>query len=280
MLDHGRWTIDHKTKKVNTFNSEWRKVAAAIYKKPVDSKLFGSVEIDVTDLEIYISEKRKQGLKITLTHIFLLIVARALKFEVPQLNAYIKRGNVVEREHIDAMVSVLKEDSQMSQIKISDADTLTLSELTAIMNNEIINTKKGMENKTMKMKAVLASFPWPLRGWVFKFIRWITIDLGLSFPSIGLSANNFGAFVLTNIGSIGLDTGYPALFPTSNVAIVLVMGGVSKKPVVIDDQIVIRRILSLTAALDHRVVDAIHGGKLFKYIKQVVRNPKVLEEKP
>ncbi len=33
------------------------------------------VEIDVTDLEEYVSQKRKEGIKITLTHIFTLAVA-------------------------------------------------------------------------------------------------------------------------------------------------------------------------------------------------------------
>ena len=64
--------------KNSRLNTEWRKVATAIYRKPVDSKLFGSVEVDVTDLENYITEKRKQGLKITMTHVFLLIVALEL----------------------------------------------------------------------------------------------------------------------------------------------------------------------------------------------------------
>jgi len=132
----------------------------------------------------------------------------------------------------------------------------------------------------MRLKGFLASIPWPFRDWIFNLIRRITISWGLSIPSIGLTAESFGSFVITNIGSIGLDMGYPALFPTSNVAIVFVMGGVTKKPVVVNDQIVIRRIMSLGAALDHRVVDAVHGGKLFKFIKEQVRNPRVLESRP
>jgi len=130
------------------------------------------------------------------------------------------------------------------------------------------------------MKGFLARIPWPFRNWVFKLIRTITIDWGIKITPLGLSGESFGSFVITNIGSIGLDMGYPALFPTANVGIVFVMGGVSKKPAVVNDQIVVRRIMSLGAALDHRVVDAIHGGKLFKYIKQVVRNPGILEESP
>ncbi|MGC9345158.1 MAG: 2-oxo acid dehydrogenase subunit E2, partial [Bacteroidales bacterium] len=92
----------------------------------------------------------------------------------------------------------------------------------------------------------------------------------------GLTANNFGSFVMTNIGSIGLDTGYPALFPISNVAMVFVMGGISKKPVAHNDEILIRRVMTLSCALDHRVVDAIHGGRLFRYIKRKVKEPESL----
>jgi len=101
--------------------------------------------------------------------------------------------------------------------------------------------------------------------------------MGMSLPSIGLTADNFGSFVITNIGSIGLDTGFPALFPISNVAMVFVMGGVSKKPVVINDEVMVRRVISLSCALDHRVVDANHGGKLFKSLKHAIRNPELFE---
>jgi pyruvate/2-oxoglutarate dehydrogenase complex dihydrolipoamide acyltransferase (E2) component len=34
----------------------------------------------------------------------------------------------------------------------------------------------------------------------------------------------------------------------------------------------------LGAALDHRVIDASHGGKLFKQLKRFVNNPELLEE--
>ena len=76
------------------FNSNWRIVASTIYKKPVDSKIYGAVEIDVTDLEEYISEKRKQGIKTTLTYILTLIVGRAIRQEVPELNTFVRRGKL------------------------------------------------------------------------------------------------------------------------------------------------------------------------------------------
>ena len=262
------------------FNTEWRKVASSIYRKPTDSKIFGAVEIDVTDLEIYISERRREGEKITLTNFFTLAVARALRESVPELNCYLRRGKVIQRKQVDATVSVLLEGSRMSSVILNNADTLTLAESAKLLREKIMETRSGTENKTMRSKGLISVIPWPLRGWLFSLVRVITINLGIPIPWLGLPRNSFGSFLISNIGTLGLETGYPALFPVSDVAFVLIMGGVIKKPVVIDDKIVVRKMISLSIALDHRVVDAWHGGKLFRYIKARVNDPTTLERKP
>lgn len=264
----------------NNLNTSWRKVASVVYKKPVDSKILGSVEIDVTDVEKYITQSRQNGLKITLTHILVLTISRALREDVPQLNAYVRRGKIIPRKQVDATVSVLLEGSQMSSVMVRNADTLTLKELVETMNDDIKNSRKGSENKTMKSKELLASMPWPLRGWFFNFFRKITMDWGISLPAFGVTPNSFGSFMLSNIGTVGLDIGYPALFPTSNVSFVMIQGSINKRPWVVNDQIIPRKILSLSVAIDHRIVDAYHAGLLFKYIKKVFNNPEVLENKP
>jgi pyruvate dehydrogenase E2 component (dihydrolipoamide acetyltransferase) len=261
----------------SAINSDWRRVAAAIYKKPSDAKIFGSVELDVTDLEAYVTQKRQEGLKITLTHIFTLIVARGIREEVPELNSYVRRGNIVERAQVDAMVSVLLADGSMSSVKVEHADRLSLAQSVDAISNGIKASRGGEENRTMKMKGIMGKVPWPLRTWIFSLVKFLTIQLGISIPALGLSSNNFGSFVMTNIGSIGLDTGYPALFPVSNVSFVFVMGGIKKKPAVVKDKIEIRRIMTISSAMDHRTVDAMHGGKLFRYIKRMVKEPELLE---
>lgn len=260
--------------KDSNLNTDWRKVSAALYKKPVDSKILGSVELDVTDLENFVSEKRREGLKITLTHVFTLIISRAINEEIPELNCYIRRGNVIKRESVDAMVSVLVGDREMSSVRIHGTEGMNLSELAEALGREIGSLRSGDEDSTMSLKSKISRVPWPFRGMIFNFIKFLTIHLGIGLP--GLSANDFGSFVLTNIGSIGLDTGYPALFPISNVAMVFVLGGVKEKAMVVNKEIVPRRVISLSCALDHRVVDAFHGGRLFRYIKRSVKKPEDL----
>lgn len=262
------------------YNSDWRKVASTIYKKPIDSKIYGTVELDVTELEKYISQKRKNGVKTTLTYILTLIVGRAIREEVPELNTYVKRGKIKQREQVDATVSVLLPGGQMGSVKVENADQLTIDELSDKIAEKIRDSRKGNENDTMQSKSMLANVPWPFRNWLFKLYRTLTIHWGISMPVIGLDSNSFGSYVISNIGSVGLDTGYGSLLPSSNVSVVFILGSIVKKPVIINDKIVPRRIMALSATLDHRVVDGSHGGRLFRQIKHYIKHPELLETKP
>lgn len=264
----------------NELNTDWRKVASSIYRKPRDSKIYGSVDIDITELDNFIAEKRKQGIKTTLTHLITLIIGRALREEVPELNTYIKRGKVVKRKKIDAMVSVLLKGNEMGSVKIENADQLTVSELSQVIADKIRQSRQGDENNTMQSKHLLSSVPWPFRNWLFNLYKIVTIDWGLSFPWVNLSSDSFGSYVVSNIGTLGLDTGYGALLPSSNVSIVMIIGKEYKKPVVINDEVLIRKVFTLSATLDHRVVDGSHGGKLFRFIKYMIKNPYLLDQKP
>ncbi len=262
------------------FNTNWRKVASTIYRKPSDSKIYGTVELDVTELEKFITEKRKQGIKTTLTYIITLILGRAIRQEVPELNTYVKRGKIKQRDQVDATVSVLLPGGQMGSLKVENADLLTITELSKVIGKQIAQSRKGNENDTMQSKSFLSSIPWPLRSWLFKLYRTVTISWGISLPGLGLDANSFGSYVVSNIGSVGLDTGYGSLLPSSNVSFVMILGSVIKKPVVINDEIVVRKIMAISATLDHRVVDGSHGGRMFRVIKHLIKNPEILDSPP
>ena len=262
------------------YNSNWRKVASTIYKKPTDSKIFGMVELDVTNLEKYITQKRKEGVKTTITYLLTLIIGRAIRQEVPELNTFVRRGKIVQRKNVNATVSVLLAGGQMGSVKVENADQITTQEITEKIAKEIRNSRKGAENQTMQSKSMLAKVPWPFRNWLFLLYRTITINWGISIPFIGLDSNSFGSYVVSNIGTVGLDTGYGSLLPSSNVSLVFILGTIQKKPVVHNNEIVPRRIMLLSATLDHRVVDGSHGGKLFRVIKHLVKNPEILEFPP
>ncbi|WP_367389723.1 2-oxo acid dehydrogenase subunit E2 [Lewinella sp. LCG006] len=259
----------------NALNTPWRKTASTIYQKPNDSKIIGSVEFDITDLNTFIQQKRSEGLKLTPTHVFTLATARAIAEKIPEMNSFIRRGKVELHPQIDAMVSVLLPKGQMGSVKLENVDKLSLEETVEQLSNKI-KIARQQNDESEKLKNGLGSIPWPFRQWVYRLIYLLNIRWGIDLP--GLSTHRFGSFVVSNIGSLGLDVGYPALFPVANVPFVLILGGIQEKPWVVDGEICIRTIMKVAIAMDHRMIDASHGGQLFAYLKRIVKQPSLLEK--
>jgi pyruvate dehydrogenase E2 component (dihydrolipoamide acetyltransferase) len=137
-----------------------------------------------------------------------------------------------------------------------------------------------VETKAAQNKYLLNRIPWPFRRPVFRFLKWITVDMGIEIKALGLSAHSFGSFVVSDIGSFGLNTGMTALMPAAKVPAVVVLGKVEEKPVVRNGEIVIRTVLPLTGTFDHRIVDGMQIGKLARGIKRNFRKPEWLDEIP
>ena len=57
---------------------------------------------------------------------------------------------------------------------------------------------------------------------------------------------------------------------------ILGVGAIVKKPVVIDDEIVIRSILPLSLSFDHRIIDGANAGRFVAYVKELLSSPKLL----
>jgi pyruvate dehydrogenase E2 component (dihydrolipoamide acetyltransferase) len=83
-----------------------------------------------------------------------------------------------------------------------------------------------------------------------------------------------GTFTITNVGPLG-GTALLATINYPEVAI-LGMGRVQEKPVVRDGQIVIRKILPLTLAFDHRVADGADAARFVAELARQLSDPNLL----
>ena len=266
---------------MDRFNTPWRVTAAAIYTTPTDSRVYGTLDIDVTDAKRFLDEKRGDGVKITMTHLATVVLARAVAFDVPEMNCFIRRGRIVGRKRIDVTVPVAIGGGEgVSAILVKDAHARTVTSIAEEIRASAEDNRAGKESKTMQNKYLLNRIPWPLRRPVFRFLKWITVDMGIKIKSLGLSADSFGSFVVSDIGSFGLNTGMTSLMPVAKVPAVIVLGKIEDKPVVRKGQIEIRTMLPLTGTFDHRIVDGLQIGKLARGIKRNFRKPEWLDQVP
>jgi len=95
-----------------------------------------------------------------------------------------------------------------------------------------------------------------------------------SEKKIQLSDLNDGTISVTNYGIFDSTFGAPVIkFP--EVAIIGI-GRISKKPVVMDGEIVVRDVLPLSLSIDHRVIDGGDAGRFLRTFKEYLTNPMLL----
>ncbi len=80
-----------------------------------------------------------------------------------------------------------------------------------------------------------------------------------------------GTFTITNIGPFGIDGGTPIINPGESA--ILAFGTVKKAPWVVDDQIVVRQVCTLSLSFDHRHIDGEKGSRFLADVAGILEDP-------
>ena len=80
-----------------------------------------------------------------------------------------------------------------------------------------------------------------------------------------------GTFTITNGGIFGSLLSTPILNPPQSA--ILGMHAIKKRPVVVDDQIVIRPMMYLALSYDHRIIDGREAVSFLVRIKECIEDP-------
>jgi pyruvate dehydrogenase E2 component (dihydrolipoamide acetyltransferase) len=83
-----------------------------------------------------------------------------------------------------------------------------------------------------------------------------------------------GTFTLSNLGMFGIDRFTAILNPPQ--AGILAAGRVKKRPMVADDQLIVRPLATLSLTADHRVVDGAIASRFLASLQEAVEHPGVM----
>jgi pyruvate dehydrogenase E2 component (dihydrolipoyllysine-residue acetyltransferase) len=83
-----------------------------------------------------------------------------------------------------------------------------------------------------------------------------------------------GTFTLTNLGMYGID----AFTPVINLpeCAILGVGRISPRPAVVEQQVVVRQMMWLSLAFDHRLVDGGPAARFLQRVAQLIGHPHLL----
>jgi pyruvate dehydrogenase E2 component (dihydrolipoamide acetyltransferase) len=80
-----------------------------------------------------------------------------------------------------------------------------------------------------------------------------------------------GTMTITNVGVFGVDAGTPILTPGE--AAILAFGQVRDTPWVVDGQLAVRRVTTLSLSFDHRIVDGELGSAVLRDVGSMLEDP-------
>lgn len=84
-----------------------------------------------------------------------------------------------------------------------------------------------------------------------------------------------GTFTVTNLGGFGVDLFAPVINPPQ--CAILGFGRTSEKPVIIEKQVQVASITTLSLVFDHRIVDGVPAAQYLQRVKELLEDPKKLE---
>ena len=78
-------------------------------------------------------------------------------------------------------------------------------------------------------------------------------------------------FSISNLGMFGIDEFTAVINPPEGA--ILAIGAMTPKPVVRDNQVVVKQMMRVTMSCDHRVIDGATGAKFLQTFKKILENP-------
>jgi pyruvate dehydrogenase E2 component (dihydrolipoamide acetyltransferase) len=255
--------------------SSWRKVAIGTWRSVGDPSVYGILEFEAQPALTYLEKlKELTGQRVTLTHFVGKAVAQTLE-KHPDINCILRLGKLYPRKAVDIFFQVASDTSgkDLSGATIRNANHKSIVEIAQEMQERVHQIREKGDPNFRKMKDTMGLIPGLLVSPLMSFIGFIMYTLNLWSPLFGSPKDPFGSVMITNIGSLGLDTAFAPLVPYSRVPLLLTLGVVKEKPVVKSGRVEVGQIIQICVTFDHRLIDGMHASKMVRSLQKIFANP-------
>ncbi|MCI8608714.1 MAG: hypothetical protein HFE73_03625 [Firmicutes bacterium] len=252
-----------------------------VYPNRADNEAFISERIDLTRINRYLEEKNRDnpGEEYKLFHVLLAAMVKTITLR-PKMNRFIQGYRIYQRNQLTAGFVVKKQFADeaheaLAYIAFDENSTLesvhkqVMDEIHQCRSDKTDNTTDGMEGLKKLPKPVLTFVMWLLRR----------LDFHGRAPEFLVKTDpNYATCFITNLGSIGLKSGYHHLSNWGTNSIFVVVGEKKLRPVYDEDgNMTMRETIDLGLTLDERLADGYYYSRTVKLLKYLLQNPELLE---
>ena len=258
--------------------SSFRKIAIGTWSDAYDPSVYGTIEVNMDEAMRYLADFRaRTGRKLTVSHMMAKVAAMALK-EVPDANAVLRWNRIYLRKRIGIFFQVVMTDggdgkADLSGATIYDVEQKSLVEIYDDFCAKVEMVRTRQDPALEKTRKTFLSIPYFALNRLLKIISFFSYTLNLDLRWAGIPSDPFGSMMITNVGSLGLDTAYVPLVPYARVPILLALGNVREVPVVRDGKLGVGRVMKVNATFDHRFIDGFHASVLSRVVRDWFEHP-------
>lgn len=258
--------------------SSFRKIAIGTWRTAYDPSVYGTIELRMDEATRYIARFReKYNKKLTVSHMMAKAAAMVLK-ECPDANAILRWNRVYLRKRIGVFFQVVMTDEGAHKVDLSgatlyDVENKSLVEIYDEFNDKVASVRARKDPALEKTRATFLGIPYFALNSVLRIISFLSYTLNLDLRRFGIPNDPFGSIMITNIGSLGLDTAYVPLVPYSRVPILIATGAVKDVAVVEEGKIVSGKVMRVNATFDHRFIDGFHASVMSRVLREWIEHP-------
>lgn len=245
-------------------------------------------KLEITELEKYIVQKRKEGYKsFGITHIFIAAYVRTVA-KYPAINRFCSGQRVYSRGDDIQFCMVVKSsmtvDAEDGMVKLHLKPTDTVYDVYEKLTAEVmkIKTTEVGTSDFDKIEKLLSVTPRMMLKIIMVILRFM--DYFGWIPKALLEISPFHAsFFLTSMASLGIEPVVHHLYDFGNLPVFCSIGAKYKVNEPDPNPLLgvhTRHYVNYTFNTDERICDGFYYAAVFKYIKKLLAHPELLETEP
>jgi pyruvate dehydrogenase E2 component (dihydrolipoamide acetyltransferase) len=258
--------------------SSFRKIALGTWQTAYDPSIYGTLVLRMDRALAYIERFRAQtGRRLTVSHLMAKASAMALQ-ACPEANAVLRWNRIYLRQRIGVFFQVLMADEgqdkpDLSGATLYDLERKSLLEIVEEFETKVKLVRARKDPALEKTRGTFQRIPFFLLNAFLKVLSFLSFTLNLDLRALGIASDPFGSLMITNVGSLGLDTAFAPLVPFSRVPILLAIGEARDQVLVEEGRPAVAKTMSVNATLDHRIIDGFHAARIAGVLREWIENP-------
>ena len=271
-----------KDKDVTKQESGDRRMLVHLLPSRDQSSVFFTQTLDVTHTLEWLDEYNATHERRLSLLVLYMCAAGRMYHRRPRINRYASGWHIYERDGVTISVSAkkqLKEKSKIVLLKMPMGRD-DMPEDVVDRFKEMLGEGREKEIAQEKEADLFLNVPGFILNPAVKLLMWL--DRRHWLPGALVDPDPFfTTMVLANLGSVGLDAAYHHLYEWGNATYFAVIGRIHERPLGVDGEIKLRKLVEIKYTFDERVADGLATGIGMAGVKDLVEHPeRFYEEMP